>query len=71
MSIVFNKFFIPLSGLNTLEVGRIFVILMERLGFEKFYVQGGDWGSQIVSNIATVFPDKYDNFFMNVNLYEY
>ncbi|XP_054009276.1 juvenile hormone epoxide hydrolase 2-like [Hylaeus anthracinus] len=31
---------------------------MQRLGFEKFYVQGGDWGSVVVSNIAILFPEK-------------
>ena len=41
------------------QVGRIFKILMtERLGFETFYAQGGDWGSGITTAIATLYPQK-------------
>ncbi|KAI4471855.1 epoxide hydrolase 1-related [Holotrichia oblita] len=32
--------------------------LMHRLGFKKFYIQGGDWGALILSNMATVFPEE-------------
>ncbi|XP_017797123.1 PREDICTED: juvenile hormone epoxide hydrolase 1-like, partial [Habropoda laboriosa] len=35
------------QGLTTSQIGIIFKNLMQRLGFEKFYVQGGDWGSVI------------------------
>lgn len=31
---------------------------MQRLGFEKFYVQGGDWGAIIASDMAVLFPEK-------------
>lgn len=37
----------------------IFKNLMLRLGFNKFYLQGGDWGSVIVAHLASFFPDKY------------
>lgn len=33
--------------------------LMTRLGFEKFYTQGGDWGSIITSIMASMFPDRF------------
>lgn len=29
-------------GLNTAEIGQIFNTLMKRLGFEKYYLQGGE-----------------------------
>lgn len=29
--------------------------LMRRLGHERYYVQGGDWGSVIGANMATMF----------------
>jgi len=45
-------------GFDMIEAGRVFVKLMERLGFEKFYVQGGDWGSGIATNMAVLFPEK-------------
>lgn len=31
---------------------------MHRLGFEKFYIQGGDWGAVITANMAALFPEK-------------
>lgn len=37
----------------------IFKNLMLRLGFNKFYAQGGDWGSIITSHLAGLYPDKY------------
>ncbi|CAD0205920.1 unnamed protein product [Chrysodeixis includens] len=39
------------------EVAVIFKNLMNRLGYEKFNVQGGDWGAGIASTISTLFPD--------------
>lgn len=35
--------------------------LMQRLGFEKFYVQGGDWGATIAANMGVLFPEKSVN----------
>lgn len=32
---------------------------MLRLGFNKFYAQGGDWGSAVVSHLSSLFPNKY------------
>lgn len=31
---------------------------MERLGYKKYMIQGGDWGAIIVSHMATLFPDN-------------
>lgn len=45
-------------GMNTAQVAKIMKILMNRLGFEKFYLQGGDWGFFIGSNLATLYPEK-------------
>lgn len=46
-------------GLGPAEMSPIFLTLMKRLGHEKFYVQGGDWGSLIASNMGTLYRDKY------------
>ncbi|KAF2879072.1 hypothetical protein ILUMI_27107 [Ignelater luminosus] len=46
------------TGLGAVQMGAIFKNLMHRLGHEKFYMQGGDWGAVIVSNMATLFPDN-------------
>jgi juvenile hormone epoxide hydrolase len=47
--------------------------LMERIGFKKFYAQGGDWGAAIVSNMGTLFPKRYVvyNLYMYVLVTEY
>lgn len=47
-----------LSKLLFIQIAVIFKNLMQRLGFEKFYVQGGDWGSVIASDMAVLFPEK-------------
>lgn len=46
------------QGLGILEASQIFLKLMKRLGYEKFYVQGGDWGSIIVTTMATMYPEN-------------
>nr|XP_022920508.1 juvenile hormone epoxide hydrolase 1-like [Onthophagus taurus] len=45
-------------GLGPPQMSIIFKNLMKRIGFEKFYVQGGDWGSVIVANMAVLIPDN-------------
>ncbi|XP_069705265.1 juvenile hormone epoxide hydrolase 1-like [Periplaneta americana] len=44
-------------GLGTAQIAVIMKNLMQRLGFNKFYVQGGDWGSAIITNMAILFPE--------------
>nr|XP_050853843.1 juvenile hormone epoxide hydrolase 1-like [Vespula vulgaris] len=45
-------------GLAPAHMGTIFKNLMTRLGFEKYYVQGGDWGAVITSSMAALYPEK-------------
>ncbi|CAK1547840.1 unnamed protein product [Leptosia nina] len=45
-------------GMGPPQIAVIFRNLMHRLGFKQYYVQGGDWGAAIVSNMATQFPDE-------------
>ncbi|RDD36686.1 Epoxide hydrolase 1 [Trichoplax sp. H2] len=40
------------SGLGTIETASIFIQLMQRLGYNHYYVQGGDWGSAIANAMA-------------------
>ena len=61
VSKILGEYFIHFNILiNPLcKVGRIFKTLMtERLGFDTFYTQGGDWGSGITTAIATLYPQK-------------
>ncbi|XP_037927171.1 juvenile hormone epoxide hydrolase 1-like [Hermetia illucens] len=53
-------------GLSTTEMAIIFRNLMMRLGYRKFFVQGGDWGSLIGSNIATLFPEAVLGYHSNM-----
>ncbi|KAK7065570.1 epoxide hydrolase [Halocaridina rubra] len=46
------------QGMGHLETSQIFLKLMKRLGYEKFYLQGGDWGSIIATAMATMYPEN-------------
>lgn len=39
---------------------------MLRLGYEKFLVQGGDWGSIVGSNMAALFPENVLGYHSNM-----
>ena len=45
----------------------VFVKLMKRLGHDKFYAQGGDWGALITTTICTIIP-RVGNFTITLNL---
>ncbi|XP_061914459.1 epoxide hydrolase 1 [Entelurus aequoreus] len=54
------------QGFNTLAAARIFLKLMERLGFSQFYLQGGDWGSLITTNMAQMKPQCVKGLHLNM-----
>nr|XP_033794339.1 epoxide hydrolase 1 [Geotrypetes seraphini]XP_033794340.1 epoxide hydrolase 1 [Geotrypetes seraphini] len=54
------------SGCNSVSVARIFYKLMQRLGFREFYVQGGDWGSLICTNLAQMAPTRVKGLHLNM-----
>lgn len=49
--------------------------LMQRLGFPKYYIQGGDWGGNIAQIMSTLFEDKilgmHSNFCLVNTKYAY
>ncbi|CAG9122211.1 unnamed protein product [Plutella xylostella] len=53
-------------GLGPLEVAVVLRNLMQRLGHSQYYVQGGDWGHFIGSNLATLFPTEVLGFHTNM-----
>ncbi|XP_017865176.1 PREDICTED: juvenile hormone epoxide hydrolase 1 [Drosophila arizonae] len=53
-------------GMGVAQVAVIMRNLMLRLGFDKFLIQGGDWGSTIGSNLATLFPENTLGFHSNM-----
>ncbi|KAI4471847.1 epoxide hydrolase 1-related [Holotrichia oblita] len=44
-------------GLGALQSAVIFKNLMERLGFKKYFLHGGDWGAAIVTAMSSMYPD--------------
>ncbi|EAT36615.1 AAEL011313-PA [Aedes aegypti] len=46
------------QGLSPAKIAVIMRNLMARLGFKKYYVHGGDWGSVIGNLMATFFQDE-------------
>jgi microsomal epoxide hydrolase len=39
---------------------------MRRLGYERFFAQGGDWGSLIATSMAAHYPDRVAAFHLNL-----
>lgn len=52
-------------GCGPAEIAVVLRNLMHRLGHDKFLVQGGDWGSIIGSNVATLFPSNVIGYHSN------
>nr|QEQ91642.1 juvenile hormone epoxide hydrolase 2-like protein [Laodelphax striatellus] len=46
------------KGYNSVIFAAMMNDLMVKLGFQKYYVQGGDWGSAIGANMAILYPDR-------------
>jgi len=53
-------------GLGALQMGVIFDKLMKRLQFNNYYVQGGDWGSLIGTDMATIYPHRIRGLHLNM-----
>lgn len=47
-----------IPGLSTAQMGVIFKKLMKKLGHEKFYVHGGNWGFKIGRDMSISYPEK-------------
>ncbi|KPI97739.1 Juvenile hormone epoxide hydrolase [Papilio xuthus] len=52
-------------GLTTTKMAVVMLNLMKRLGYGKFYVQGGDIGHYVGSAMATMFPNYILGFHTN------
>lgn len=53
-------------GLGAVQMAVVMRQLMQRLGFQQFYVQGGDWGSVIATHMATLYPNIVLGAHMNM-----
>ncbi|XP_055917183.1 juvenile hormone epoxide hydrolase 2-like [Eupeodes corollae] len=54
------------KNFGPLEMSVVFRNLMLRVGHKKFLIQGGDWGSVIGSNLATLFPENSIGYHSNL-----
>ncbi|XP_074659741.1 epoxide hydrolase 1-like [Tubulanus polymorphus] len=55
------------KGFDASDAARVLQNLMKRLGYERFYIQGGDWGSIIVTNMAAMYPDSVKGIHTNMH----
>ncbi|ALC42557.1 Jheh1 [Drosophila busckii] len=54
------------TGMGPAQVAIMLRNLMLRLGYNKFFIQGGDWGSILGSHIATLFPQNVLGYHSNM-----
>ncbi|XP_066261557.1 juvenile hormone epoxide hydrolase 1-like [Euwallacea similis] len=45
-------------GLSPAYIAQIFKDLMDIVGFDRYYVYGGDWGSSVVNHLTANYPEK-------------
>ena len=44
--------------LSTIQMSVVLKNLMLRLGHDKYYVQGGDWGSSVIHTMSCLYPQQ-------------
>jgi pimeloyl-ACP methyl ester carboxylesterase len=54
------------TGWTTQRIARAWARLMQRLGYERYVAQGGDWGSMVTSEIALADPDHCAGIHLNM-----
>ena len=45
-------------GWDPVRIAKAWIVLMERLGYERFVAQGGDWGASITQELALLAPRR-------------
>jgi pimeloyl-ACP methyl ester carboxylesterase len=45
------------TGWDPIRIAGAWVVLMKRLGYERFVAQGGDWGNAVTEQLAVLRPD--------------
>ncbi|CAD5232348.1 unnamed protein product [Bursaphelenchus xylophilus] len=54
------------KGCDQISVARIYNTLMTRLGYQRYFVQGGDWGSTLVGLVSRIFPERVIGCHLNM-----
>lgn len=57
-------------GWNARRTAAAFAVLMERLGYQRYGLQGGDIGSVVTPNLADLHPDRVIGLHLNMCLIE-
>ena len=45
-------------GWDPVRIAKAWVVLMQRLGYDRFVAQGGDWGANVTQELALLAPTK-------------
>src|SRR6185369_13991935 len=53
------------TGWGPARIAAAWAALMERLGYDRYGAQGGDWGSAITASLAAQFPDRLAGIHLN------
>jgi microsomal epoxide hydrolase len=53
-------------GWHPRRIAAAFAEVMDRLGYERYGLQGGDWGSLVSANIADLYPDRVIGLHLNM-----
>src|SRR5204863_8892201 len=53
-------------GVTVARIAEVFVALMAELGYQRFAVQGGDWGSVIASVLGRAFANRVVGIHLNM-----
>ncbi|MDG5821453.1 epoxide hydrolase 1 [Natronococcus sp. A-GB7] len=53
-------------GYDVEEIASVFDRLLDRLGYDDYVVQGGDWGALIAAVLGATYPDRVDAIHANM-----
>lgn len=53
------------TGMNAFAIAALWAELMAGLGYERFAVQGGDWGASVSTGLGFRFPDRIVGLHLN------
>lgn len=53
-------------GWDTVRMAKALIVLMERLGYSRYGIQGGDWGSEVARQMARHAPTRVIGLHLNL-----
>jgi pimeloyl-ACP methyl ester carboxylesterase len=59
------------EGMNTARIAMLWARLMQELGYEKFLVQGGDFGAEVSTHLALQQPERVIGLHLNYVPFSY